>query len=178
MPTRENAATRIEERRELEDALSSEHLAERVEQTLQALLEVERLHVARDTVKVKVAGNWVGLDDLASGFRKALRLVTALEAAQLAKEWTGRDAVVVIEEFEGKLHYDLAVVLIDYMTRLDVTVILETHAMLHARAALTRGWAVYYVKNGETHQLASREDLRRTELFETEYRAYELAEQA
>jgi len=177
---REDGLPKLDKAYGLAEALAdSEYLMERAIEHLPIVVPyIEKIHVTRDKVKFKVNGRWIDHDNLASGYKKALAYVVALEGAQLVREEFNRDVIVAIEEFEGKLHYDLAIDLLEYMTRLQVGIIVETHVMLHVRAALRRGWSVYYIKDGVSRRLESDSDLKRSDLFEVEYKAYEYAEAA
>ncbi|MCX8137559.1 hypothetical protein [Pyrobaculum aerophilum] len=101
--------------------------------------------------RVKIVNYWVEVDKLAFGQIRTLGLLHATY---------GPPDVVIIEPFETGLHYDLAVRILDFLTELPSFIILETHVALLVKAALRRGWTVYYVSEGEFTRVRKPEELR------------------
>lgn len=162
----------------IEALAMSPELAERVESAASAILEkVERLRISKNgTIAVKVEGKWVPFDELSSGYRKAIERIIVFEAAELMRE-SGRFAVSLVEDFDESLYYDVAVAIVDYISKLKHLAVVEARNLIVVRAAMSRGLTVYYVKNGEATRI-DKERLRDTKLFEAEYRALEIANQA
>lgn len=153
--------------------VGSELIVERVAERLPLVsADLTGIYVTRDGVRVKTGGRWMDFDRLASGYKKAIAYLFVLESAALFHELYKRPVVITIEEFEGRLHYDLAVDLVDYMSRLPVFIVVESHTMLAARAALSREWSVYYVADGNAYKIESHKDLEKADLFMREYEAY------
>ena len=120
--------------------VGSELIVERAAERLPLVsADLTGIYVTRDGVRVKTGSRWMDFDKLASGYKKAIAYLFVLESAALFHELYKRPVVITIEEFEGRLHYDLAVDLVDYMSRLPAFIVVESHTMLAARAALSRG---------------------------------------
>lgn len=156
--------------KDLADALTEE-LATRLE-TAGAVVSplLERVFPREDGLAVRWGGRWLRFDELSLGLRLGLELVARVESALIAKEALGRDVVVAVECFDCDKHYDLALDLLEYLGRASVGLLVETHTALIVRAALRRGWSVYYV-DGRVQDLTE-ERLKDVGLFRREYEAY------
>jgi len=109
--------------------------------------------------KVKVGNEWIPPSLLSAGERKAVMLTYLARHKDL----------LVIETFEGGLHIDMALDLIDVFSDEARYVVLETHYGLIVGKALERGWNVYYFDEGKASKIGS---LREAALLEREVRAY------
>ncbi|AET32463.1 AAA family ATPase [Pyrobaculum ferrireducens] len=100
---------------------------------------------------VKERGHWINLRDLAYGLVRVLGLLLAIY---------GEPEILILDTFEAGMHYDLAVDVIKFLTSLPSFVILESHIGLSVKAALKRGWSVYYVKEGEFIRIRNMDELK------------------
>ncbi|MGB9705581.1 MAG: AAA family ATPase [Pyrobaculum sp.] len=101
---------------------------------------------------VKERGRWIDMQHLACGFVRVFGLLLAAY---------GEPDVLIADSFETGLHYDLAVDVIEFLTSLPSFVILESHIGLSVKAALKRGWSVYYVKEGEFVRISNMDELKK-----------------
>lgn len=149
--------------RRLEEALSGE-LLERIEQAAPSILgpAFGGLAAVRDGLAVKWEGRWTPFRSLSAGFRRALELAASAESAALAKEALGKDVLLLIEDFESSLYYDLALNLLEHLAKSPVMVIAELRTRFALRGALRAGWRAYYVE-GRTKEVRQEEDLPKLE---------------
>jgi len=109
--------------------------------------------------KVKVGDKWIPPGLLSAGEKKAVMLTYLARHKDL----------LVIETFEGGLHIDMALDLIDVFSDEARYVVLETHYGLVVGKALERGWNVYYFAEGKGSKISN---LREAAQLEREVRAY------
>jgi ABC-type uncharacterized transport system ATPase component len=115
---------------------------------------------------VRSNDTWKKINTLSFGERRALLIAMSLYNAD----------AVLIENFEAGIHYDMAVLYLDAMTLLENNpfIAIESHIALTVKAALTRGWTVYYVdRTGKFTRIYSDEEFKR--IAETEANAYAMA---
>ncbi len=104
---------------------------------------------------------WVPISTLSYGARKTILLLLAAYYSDM----------VVVEGFEGGLHFDLAVDLLDALEDYNKYIIVETHMGILIPVGLQRGWNIYYVSNGEAVKV-TKENIFEIELFRRELEAY------
>jgi predicted ATPase len=104
---------------------------------------------------------WIPVEFLSYGERKVLALMLTLKMADM----------VVVEGFEGGLHFNLAVDLLRKMEDYEKYVIIETHMGILIKAGLQRGWNIYYVSKDGVTKL-TKENLLDSGLFKEEAEAY------
>jgi predicted ATPase len=103
---------------------------------------------------------WLSIDLLSYGEKKTLALLLVAKMAGL----------VVIEAFEGGLHFDLAIELLDVLEDYRKYVLVETHMGILVTTGLKKGWNVYYVsRDGVTRLTMS--NILETGLFKDEAEA-------
>lgn len=115
---------------------------------------------------VRVDDEWRKINTLSFGEKRALLTAIAFYNSD----------IVLIENFEAGIHYDMAVVNLDAMTLLENNpfIAIESHIALTVKAALTRGWTVYYVdRTGKFTRIYSDEEFKR--IAEAEANAYAMA---
>jgi predicted ATPase len=100
---------------------------------------------------------------LSFGELRAMLLITAIKAVR------NDDTVILVDAFEAGLHYDWIVDIVDLLTKIPQPVILESHNAITLKAALTRGWSLYYILEGKSKPITS---LRNMEIFSVETEAY------
>ncbi|MGC9051662.1 AAA family ATPase [Pyrobaculum sp.] len=82
---------------------------------------------------------WLEASELSFGELRALLIISAV---RMVKD---SDTVILIDAFEAGLHYDWIVAAIDILTEIPQPVIIESHMALTLKAALSRGWSMYYI---------------------------------
>ena len=103
---------------------------------------------------------WIPIDLLSYGEKKTLALLLVTKMTNL----------VVIEAFEGGLHFDLAIELLDVLEDYRKYVLVETHMGILVTTGLKKGWNVYYVsRDGVTRLTMS--NILETGLFKDEAEA-------
>lgn len=114
---------------------------------------------------VRSNDTWKKISTLSFGERRALLIAMSLYNAD----------AVLIDNFEAGIHYDMAVLYLDAMTLLgnDAFIAIESHIALTVKAALARGWTVYYVNKGKFTRIYSDEEFKR--VAEAESNAYAMA---
>lgn len=108
---------------------------------------------------------WKKISTLSFGERRALLIAMSLYNAD----------TVLIDNFEAGIHYDMAVLYLDAMTLLgnNAFIAVESHVALTVKAALARGWTVYYVNKGKFTRINDTEEFKR--VAEAESNAYAMA---
>jgi hypothetical protein len=104
---------------------------------------------------------WVPTSTLSYGVRKAILLLLVAYYSDM----------VAVEGFEGGLHFDLAVDLLDVLEDYNKYIIVETHMGILIPVGLQRGWNIYYVSNGEAVKV-TKENIFEIELFRRELETY------
>jgi hypothetical protein len=103
---------------------------------------------------------WIPITSLSYGERKVIAMLLVASMADM----------IVVEGFEGGLHFDTAIDLLDTLEDYKKHVIVETHMGIIITAGLKKGWNVYYVSRGGVVKL-TKENILETSLFEEEAEA-------
>ena len=106
--------------------------------------------------------NFYKLDHVADGIKRAALIIAAKHIAERMRE-LGRSPVVFIESFEFPLHIDYIRSLLGVLEKGNVPVIIETHSGYVLKYAVTKGWRVYVIEDGNAFT-----DLSKPELFKAE----------
>lgn len=136
---------------------------DRFRDDLRFLLHISYLHggyALRLYYEPEFKAKWVPITLLSYGGRKALALLLVARMADL----------VVVEAFEGGLHFDLAVELLDALEDYRKYVLVETHMGILVTAGLKKGWNVYYVSRDGIIKL-TKDNILETPLFKEEAEA-------
>jgi molybdopterin-guanine dinucleotide biosynthesis protein len=105
---------------------------------------------------------WIPVVELSYGERKVIAILLVASMADVD--------VVVIEGFEGGLHFDLAVDLLGTLEDYEKYVLVETHMGILVTSGLKRGWNVYYVSRDGVTRL-TKDNILETSLFKDETEA-------
>jgi hypothetical protein len=103
---------------------------------------------------------WIPIVELSYGERKVIAMLLVASMAD----------VVVVEGFEGGLHFDLAIDLLDTQEDFEKYVLVETHMGVLVTTGLKKGWNVYYVSRDGVTRLTM-DNIFETELFKDEAEA-------
>jgi len=137
-------------------------IIENVEEIAYELLSISRIFTEAGKIYVKKRNEWILFNQLAYGERKALTIITAINLAD----------VIFLEAFEAGLHADLIVDLIDYLTKSDKIVVIETHLGLIVTQGVSKGWTAYYIEDGRTiKEISKLAQLRDVNLYRREIEA-------
>jgi hypothetical protein len=126
-----------------------------------SLTDVSYMHRGHALKPLNGGEVWVPITSLSYGERKTILLLLAAYYSDM----------VVVEGFEGGLHFDLAVNLLDTLEDYNKYVIAETHMGILIPVGLKRGWNIYYVSDGEAVKV-TKENIFEIELFRRELETY------
>ncbi|MGC9051129.1 AAA family ATPase [Pyrobaculum sp.] len=105
---------------------------------------------------------WVEGNRLSYGELRLLAILYAIEAAP-------EKSIILIDAFETGLHHDWIVKLIELLTEIPQTVMIETHSGLALKAAKERKWSSYYIEGGKSKVIEALSDVA---MFAREREAY------
>lgn len=111
--------------------------------------------------RVRINSGWINVNALSFGEKKAM----------IVQYFARLYDIVMIESFEGGLHADLAVGLLEWLDENSKYVVVETHSGVILRRAVERGWRVYYL-DGKRVIEVTKENVTDIGLFRRELEAY------
>lgn len=111
--------------------------------------------------RVRISSGWINANALSFGEKKTM----------IIQYFARLYDVVMIESFEGGLHADLAVGLLEWLDENSRYVVIETHSGVILRRAVERGWRVYYL-DGKRVTEVTKDNVTNIELFRRELGVY------
>ncbi|HDJ89094.1 MAG TPA: ATP-binding protein [Thermoprotei archaeon] len=143
---------------------SALEIVERIEEDIYQILPISRIFTDGYDIYVKHEeyGKWISFQNLSYGERKAIAIIFAANLAD----------AIFIEAFEAGLHADLIVDLINYLSKYDKIIIIESHLGLVVAQGVARKWMAYYLEDGRTlKEIKELNQLRDAELYKREIEA-------